>query len=264
MWEGRKEGKPMLEIQGQNVFASGLDTWLIATGQVPAPEGDDGVLRSMAVVLLGEEWLDPETVQRLLPIGPWASRDEALMDGPARARLRDMTLAEKSDLRRALFGARKYLARFEGHEIEEKDPREWLFKAALENLIHVLEAKKMDVDVAEDRSVSFAERSEAVSLGQEPETGFRAVVETFHPRRWGPVLRFVVDARSAAIRPPRWSDPRCTMDPSLGGGVISCIPQSGCEQTCPLHSGPVCQKFQVGIGHLGDVDLTKDLGRYDF
>lgn len=261
MWEGRKEGKPMLQLQGQNVFEGGLDTWLIAQGQVPAPEGNDGLLRSMAVVLLGEEWLDPETVQRLLSIGPWASRDEALMDGPARARLRDMTLAEKSELRRALFGARKYLARHEGCEIEEQDPREWLFKAALENLIHVLETRKMEVDVAEDRSVSFAERSEAVSLGQEPETGFRVVVETVHPRRWGPVLRFVVDARSAAFRQ---SDARCTMDPSLGGGAISCIPQSGCEQTCPLHSGPVCQKFQVGVGHLGDVDLTKGLGRYDF
>lgn len=215
----------MLEIQGQNVFASGLDTWLIATGQVPAPEGDDGVLRSMAVVLLGEEWLDPETVQRLLPIGPWASHDEALMDAPARARLRDMTLAEKSELRRALFGARKHLARHEGQEVPEEDPRQWLFGAALENLQKRLSSKGWETETFEDMAP------------------LRAVVEAVHPQKEGPVLRFVVSCRSVAV-----SGLGLTATPGLDGGCVSCVRQKQCEQSCPFYGSGFCQIRTHGIG----------------
>lgn len=241
----------MFQLHEQNAFEAGLDTWLVATGQVPAPEGGDGVLRSMAVVLLGEEWLEPETAQRLLPIGPWASRDEALRDGPALARLRDMTFAEKSDLRRALFGARKYLARCEGQEVEERDPREWLFAAALENVQRYLLSKGWEVELTEDHTA--VEGSDAA---------FRTIVETVHPKKEGPILRFIVSARHVAK-----SGTGLTATPDIDGGCVSCVRANGCEQLCPFYGRSFCQLHIIGLGRVDDrgfLQHTLGLGQVDF
>ena len=211
--------------QEHTVFESGLDTWLIAQGQVPAPEGSDGLLRTMAVVLLGEEWLEPDMVQRLLPVGPWASRDEALRDRQALVRLREMSLAEKEQLRRALFGARKYLARHEGHAVEERDPREWLFQAALEHLQQHLVSTGWEIETVED----------ALPL--------RAVVETVHPRKEGPILRFIVSSRGVSVSDLGW-----TATPALDGGCVSCVRAQRCEQICPFYGRSFCQIRTHGIG----------------
>jgi len=209
----------------ENVFESGLDTWLIAAGQVPAPEGHDGWLRAMTVVLLGEEWLEPDVAQRLLPVGPWASREEALRDPRALARLREMSLAEKNALRRALFGARKYLARHEGHEVEERDPRDWLFRAALENLQQRLVSKGWEIEPFED----------TVPL--------RAVVEAVHPKKAGPILRFIVSCRGVGVSDLGW-----TATPTLDGGCVSCVHAQRCEQICPFYGRSFCQIRIHGIG----------------
>lgn len=209
----------------ENLFESGLDTWLVAQGQVPAPEEADGHLRTMAVVLLGEEWLAPETAERLLPIGPWASRDEALRDERAWGRLRELTAAEKQDLRRALFGARKYLARFEGQEVEERDPREGLFQAALETLQGRLAALGWETETAVDGG------------------SLRAVVEATHPYKDGPVLRFIASCRRVALTPRGF-----TATAALEGGCVSCVRAQQCEQICPFYGWQFCQIRTHGIG----------------
>lgn len=253
----------------ENVFERGLDTWLVATGQVPAPEGAGGLLRVMAVVLLGEEWLEPAMAQHLLPIGPWPSREEAHRDPQAWARLRDMPSAEKSDLRRALFGARKYLARSEGQEIEEADPRAWLFGTALEHVERHLVSKGWEVERAEDQTEDPA--AEAVerrlaSLGwgtsAEPLTGFRAIVEAVHPKKPGPTLRFIVSARHVT-----GAAHGLTATPEIDGGCVSCVLTKGCEQICPFYGRSFCHLHTVGIGRQDDrgaLQHIAGLGGVDF
>jgi len=258
--------------ESERVFEVGLDTWLVATGQVPAPDGAGGMLRVMASVLLGENGrasLTPEMAERLLPIGPWKSPEEASRDPEARARLRDMTSVEKDDLRRALFGARKYLARSEGQEIaEEEDPRAWLYRAALGNVVGSLERKGWTVDVTEDHT-------EPPVRGPHDEripTEFRAIVEATHPRQPGPLLRFIVDAQPAAkYNGGSASGSRdlvgFTLSPSLDGGCVSCVRAQGCEQGCPFLGRSFCQLYVAGIGHVEDrgwVQHTLGLGKVDF
>lgn len=213
------------ETETENVFESGLDTWLVAEGQVPAPQGHDGLLRTMAVVLLGAERLEPTMAERLLPIGPWASHEEAERDPQALARLREMPWAEKQDLRRALFGARKYLARHAGQDVDTPDPREWVFQAALEHLQQYLVSTGWEIETVED----------AIPL--------RAVVETIHPKKEGPVLRFIVSSRGVSVSDLGW-----TATPALDGGCVSCVRAQGCEQICPFYGRSFCQVRTHGIG----------------
>lgn len=260
---------PAQQEEKENVFEVGLDTWFVATGQVPASVEEDGLIRAMAVVLLGEEWLEPEMAQRLLPIGPWASRDEALRDGQARARLRDLTSAEKDGLRRALFGARKCLARYEGQEAEQQDPREWLYQAALENVTSHLTSKGWEVEVTEDQTEDRSTAAVERWLGQlgwgtspEPLMGFRAIVEAAHPRKPGPILRFIVSARHVAKSGNGFS-----AAPGIEGGCVSCVRTQGCEQICPFYGRSFCHLHVFGIGRQDDREYarhTLGLGKVDF